>query len=298
MSVLLGVALLAVAVVGRYVLRSWLAPGAYFALYWSLAFLVPMVVLPSDAVPASAVLWVALAVAAVGVGSVLPSRIATREQVTAWVPTGREVATLTRTMIVCSGIGLGAPLVAMWAAGFSISDVFSPATLFTMARVFSVGRYEQTYDPPALSQALLPFLLAAPLLGGVVAASAARPAQRVLSVFPFLPALAMTLSQTQRAVTLNALVLWLSGYLATRVARGFEGLFTRRHVVVGGASTIVFFGLFFLAGWARLPAVPRDVLRDVGVKVVGTAVGPATGFGRRVDSHAVTGASPRWGVYT
>jgi len=298
MSLLLGVALLGSAVVGRHLLRSWLAPGAYFALYWSLAFVVPMVALPSDPVPASAVLWVALAVAAVGIGSALPYRVATKERVTAWVPTGREAATLTRAMIVCSGIGLGAPLVAMWTAGFSISDVFSTDTLFTMARVFSVGRYEQTYEPPGLSQALLPFLLAAPLLGGVVAASAARPAQRLLSIFPFLPALAMTLSQTQRAVTLNALVLWLSGYLATRVARGFEGLFTRRHVVVGGASTIVFFGLFFLAGWARLAAVQRDVLRDVGVKVVGTAVGHATVFGRWFDSHAFSDVSPTWGVYT
>ena len=60
------------AVVGRHLLRSWLAPGAYFALYWSLAFVVPMVALPSDPVPASAVLWAALAVAAAGIGSGLP----------------------------------------------------------------------------------------------------------------------------------------------------------------------------------------------------------------------------------
>ncbi len=104
MSLLLGVALLGLAVVGRYVLRSWLAPGAYFALYWSLAFVVPIVALPSDLVPVGALLWVALAVAAVGIGSVLPYRIATKESVTGWVPTGREVATLTRAMIVCSGI--------------------------------------------------------------------------------------------------------------------------------------------------------------------------------------------------
>jgi len=298
MSGLLAVALLGLAVVGRFVLRSWLAPGPYFALYWSLAFILPMVVLPHDRVPESALLWVALAVAAVGIGSLVPVRAVSPKEDGAWVPTDREVATLTKTMLVCAAIGLGAPLIAMWSAGFSISSIFSPAGLFTMARAFSVGRYEQNYKPPGVSQALLPFLLAGPLLGGVVAASASRPKQRFLSVLPFLPALAMTLSQTQRAVTLNALVLWLSSYFAARVARGFNGLFTRRHIVVGAASAIVFLALFFLAGWARLAAVERDVMRDVGVKVIGTAAGHATVFGRWFDTHAFSDVSPSWGVYT
>ena len=299
MSPVLGVALLGLAVVGRCLLGSWLAPGAFFALYWSVAFVVPMAALPRDRVPASALLWVALAVVAVYSGSAVAYRAGavTRAPVR-WVPTKPETTTLTWAMLLCSGLGFGAPLIATWTVGLSVSDLLSPAALFAVARAFSVGRYQQTYDPPALGQVLLCFLLAAPLFGGLVAATADRRSLRLLSVTSLLPALAVTLTQTQRAVTLAGMVLWVASYLAGKVACGAERLFTRRHLAAGMASGIAFVALSFLAGWARLGTLEREVLQDVAPKVVGAAGGHASIFGRWFETHALGDAAPGWGVYT
>ena len=111
--------------------------------------------------------------------------------------------------------------------------------------------------------------------------------QRWVSVAPFVPALLMTVTQTERAVTIAAAVIWISSYLATRALMGQTGLFTRRHVVVSVIAGSLALVLFFAAAIARVGATNLSVLADVTPKVQGGLFGHATAFSRWFESGSI-----------
>jgi len=52
----------------RVIKRSWLAPGAFFVLYWGVACVGPLVLSPGDKVSAGAVYWIFLSTLTVLLG--------------------------------------------------------------------------------------------------------------------------------------------------------------------------------------------------------------------------------------
>ena len=63
------------ALVARRLEGNWLAPGAFFALYWVVEAVLPIVLLPRDDVSVGVVLWIAVSVTAVLGGSLLGTHL-------------------------------------------------------------------------------------------------------------------------------------------------------------------------------------------------------------------------------
>lgn len=293
--------LVALAGLGRLLLGSWLAPGPFFALYWSVAFAGPLVFAPGEQVAASALLWVFVAAGAVFAGSLfgMGSDIS---RASGWPPgpTGfsRARRPLAVAAAVCALLGLAAPLVPLLTQGYGLKVFTSLEALVGAAVDLSVGRYQETYSPPLLGQAALPFLYAAPAFAGLLTALRPRTAERFVIAGAFIPPLAVTATQTTRAVTVLAVVTWASTYLAARVLLGRPAVFTRAHVaavVLGGAlTTVVYFG----AALARVGATDLGVIQEVAPKMHTGLFGHAAAFSQWFESRATASGPPAWGAYT
>ena len=293
--------LVALAALGRALLGSWLAPGVFFALYWSLAFVVPLVIAPQDPVSAAAVLWVFLAAGAVFVGALFGGGLdfgPVREQPgeAAITPDARRPLAL--AAIGCAVLGLGAPLIPLVSQGYGFTVFTSLKALVSAAIELSVGRYSETYSPPALSQAALPLLSAGPVFAGALAALRPRRVEKLAVVGVFLPPLLLTVTQTQRAVTILAVVNWISAYLAVGVLLGRTSPFTRRHLVVAALGGLFAIVLAFVGAMVRVGASDLNAIADVAPKVLGGALGHATVFSQWFESGGAAAAPPTWGAYT
>src|SRR5213592_885009 len=300
---LAGLPLALLALLGRLWWGSWLAPGALFALYWTAGIFLPLALAPEDRVGAGAVLWVVAAGIAVFVGALLGGgphagqRSALESSQPRYGPLRSEVARYAWLAGWCTLLGLGAGILALVSAGFTLKTVFAIERLVVVAHAFSVARYGFDYRPPLVSQALLMFAYAAPLFGGVLAATRVRRGHLWLALLTLLPALAITVTQTTKASTIAAVVMWLSAYFATRLACGQPEVFTRRHVTGGASALGGMVVLFLVVGLARLGSVnlarlATDVLPGFKVSALGylpafsTWLG-AAGFDLRVPSLGV-----------
>jgi oligosaccharide repeat unit polymerase len=294
------VPLLAAALLGRGFQGSWVAPGPFFALYWSGALLAPLLFAPRDRVAPGVILWVFLAAVAVQIGSALGGGGLARSDEQRVTPGERVGAMrfLLPATAVCTLIALAAPLVALVAAGYGLAVFGSVRALVTAAAELSFGRYTETYVPPLLSQAALPFLYAAPTFGGALAAAAKHRRHFLLSAITFLPPLLMTITQTQRLVTIAAMVLWAGSYLATRVLQGRRGLFTPRHIALGLAAAAATVVMVFAAGLARSGEFDLTGLADLADKIQGAVFGYATGFSQWFESSTFDAGAPGLGRST
>jgi oligosaccharide repeat unit polymerase len=289
------------ALLGRSLFGSWLAPGAFFALYWAAALGAPVLFAPAERVGVTSLLWVFAAAGAVWVGSYLGGGLRVSPEVTEPRETTSHLharRALAFAAAGCAALGMGAPMVPLFAQGYGLQVFTSFRTLVTAAVELSIGRYSETYVPPLLGQAALPFVYAGPAFGGALAALGGRRAQRLVAFVPFVPALLMTVTQTQRAVTVLATVVWISSYLAARVLARRVGLFTRRHVVAGilvGASVLA---MAVAVALVRIGSL--DVIRvsDVTPSIHGGLFGHATVFGQWFDAGGAGAASPTWGAFT
>ena len=293
--------LLILTVLGRALLGSWLAPGVFFALYWVAGLLLPILLSPSDAVGIGPLLWLEGAVVAVFVGA-----LAGGGSRAIPLPAGRgrhagelHVAFFVWATVACTVLGLGAGVLALVSAGYTVGALFSPDNLVAAAHVLSLARYSVLYRPPASSQALLVFAYAGPLFGGVVAAIKCRRSHAWIAAASLLPAVLITGTQTTKGSTFLAIVLWLSAYLATRLAFGRRELFTRRHMSVGVWAIGIVVVLFLASGLARLGST--NLLR-VELEVLPSMKDAAVGY-LPAFSHWFQGAGfdlhePALGAYT
>src|SRR4029079_19623285 len=99
-------------------------------------------------------------------------------------------------------------------------------------------------SPPPWSQALLPFVYLAPVLGGIVFVIRRQWSWKFLALCTLLPAIAVTVLQTPKAAVLLSASLWLSAYFASRLRLGILTVYTRRHLILAGvigALTTAFF---------------------------------------------------------
>lgn len=296
-GVALCIPLVTLAVLARAGEGTWLAPGALFPLYWSVALIAPILFLPHDPVATGLILWITLAALVVFGAAAIAGRGGEAEVV------GRGAGAVARPLavvtVVLACIGAAAPLVALERAGYGLAVFTSVHRLVMAAAALSIGRYTETYVPPLASQAALPFLYAAPAFGGMLAALATRNKHKVIALVPFVPPLLMTASQTERTVTIASAMIWVSAYLASRLYLGKTAMFTRRHVIAGAVAGALAVMVFFAAAIARLGVTDLSYLSDVAIKIQGGFFGHARVLSEWFTSAAFnTPASPTWGQYT
>jgi len=303
LSLIIGLFLAMLAVFGRVQLRSWLAPGAFFALVWSGFTLLALVGAPHYEVSAAAIGWIFASVLAVYAGSLVGAYglvISTRQR-EALPATHFHFPCLHRILILCILLGIGSSFVLMKSSGYSLTGLLSLDTLAKVGHEFSVARYSLTDAPPLVAQLLLVLVYASPLFGGLLFVLRPSRFNRLLVFLSLAPALLVVLVQTTRAAMFIAGILWLASYLSTRVL--LEGraarLFTRGHLlVVAVLIPLLFAGLtlpqlMFRRGVAVLPAL-SDMARVVRVDFLGSL----SAFSSSFQDTWYHDTAPRLGIST
>lgn len=233
-------AIAAVAGAGRIIFRSWLHPGAFFALVWLflVVFSLSAPVFGAERYPvwSGALWWMVLTLACVLTGSFIGALAAHRPHAPATIPTSG------------SQFEFVVPLLAVSALGSVVWPIAVPQLVVW-------GDH-----PPMYLQVFLGLHYLGPILGGLLFAGARETRHKLLALFTVLPGLLFGVLDTGRSKVVIQVCYWFSGYFTMLlfVRRGRPiALFSRGRTLAAIASL----ALFLLIGVVFTPfrSVPRDV---------------------------------------
>jgi oligosaccharide repeat unit polymerase len=280
-ALVLSIALIGLAALMRTLTGTWLQPGSFFFLFWCFAGILPMILAPHEPVGANAVWWLIAAGIAVSIGGYVGNGgFKTVILAQPGQATNLELNIFAIVMSLSIVLGVGSSIAFLKASSIPLSDVFNLEKLV----VVSNRAYFQTYaesgapPPPPISQALLPFVYLAPALGGIFFEMTRRKVGKLIALASFFPAVAVTILQTTKAAVLFAMVLWLSGYFATRLRFGKLAVFTRGHLLTAAVAGIALTVFFFAVSLARLASTDVSLLNVVLLKLISGAFGHMTVF--------------------
>lgn len=285
----------------RAVTGTWLQPGSFFSLFWCFAGILPLVLAPNEPVGINAIVWLIAASIAVSAGGLVGNGgFRTRKIVAAAPATDRELAIFGGILAVSVILGVGSNIAFLRSSSIAISDVFDIQKLVVVSNQAYFQRYAEggAPPPPRLAQALLPFVYLAPAVGGILFELRREKLWKLLALFSFIPAVAVTVLQTTKAAMLFAIVLWLSGYFATRLRNGKLAVFTKGHILTAGVLGGVLLIFFFAVGLARLASTDVSLINIVLLKLVTSAFGHMTVFSQWLGEYTHQAFDPSLGKVT
>ncbi len=285
----------------RLLTGTWLQPGSFFALFWSFAGILPLIFAPNEHVEPNVFVWLLAASAAVSLGTAIGNGgFKTRKATVPSPATDRELAVFSLLLVAAIVLGLGSSLAFLRSNSVAVSELFSLEKLVVASNQAYFAQYLETGapTPSPITQALLPFVYLAPALGGIVFELRREWKWKIIALASYLPAFAVTILQTTKAAVLFAIILWLSGYFATRLRSGKLKVFTTGHLlvalVVGGGL-----GVFFLAvSLARLASTDVSLINVVMLKLVSAAFGHMTVFSQWLTEYLAGPYDPTLGTVT
>ena len=290
------------ATVSRILSGTWLHPSALFPLWWCFAGIVPMIVMPSEPVSTGAIAWVIVASLAVSLGGWVGSGGVKTRRIAVPVESGRlERQLLSTTLVVSLILGIASSVVFAIKSGVSAADLVDIQRYVVVSQQLYAARYVESGiapAPPLASQALLPFVYIAPIVGGLVFVQIRNWQWKVVALLSLLPAIIVTALQTTKAAILFSASFWLASYFAARLRSGQVRVFTRGHitaaVILGGLTTLFFFSVSF----ARLKSTDLALLNLVLVKLATSAFGHMTVFSAWLTQYWNEPFRPTLGSYT
>ncbi len=285
----------------RALTGTWLNPAAFYPLWWCFAGILPLVLAPNEPVGANVMIWLIASSIVVAAGAAVGNwGFKTRTLAVADEPSIVEVKVFTLALVIALSLGLGSSVAFIAASGIPLSDVLQIEKLVVVSNQMYFQRYAETGapEPPAASQALLPFVYFAPALGGVMFVIGRSYKLKLLALASLAPAIAVTVLQTTKAALLFGFVLWFSCYFAARLRMGKVAVFTRAHIAAAalvGGVVVVF---FFAVGLARLASTDVSLLNVVMLKLVTSAFGHMTVFSQWLAEYTMTDFNPSLGKIT
>lgn len=297
----LAIVLIAWAALMRTMSGTWLQPSAFFALWWSGAGILPLVFAPNEPVGPHAMLWLVVASISVSIGALAgnggfrTTRIATSQP-----STNRELYLFAAALGISVIMGLGSNIAFVAGSSIPLSAVLDVEKLVVVSNQLYIQRYAETGapPPPPLSQALLPFVYLAPAVGGILFVLRSEKRWKLLSLVSFVPAIAVTVLQTTKAAVLFAMVLWFSGYFATRLRFGRLAVFTKGHLATAAVILATVTTFFFGVGLARMASTDVSLLNVVMVKLLTSAFGHMTVFSQWLAEYWREPFAPSLGKVT
>lgn len=303
LSLIIAVLLAMLALLGRAQQRSWLAPGAFFALVWSGFLLLALIGAPHYEVSVAAIAWIFASALAVYAGSLVGAHgLAMPVGQHGALPATRfHLPWLRGILILCILLGIGSSFVLLKSGGYSLTTLLSLDMLAQIGSAMSSARYQHLYTPSLLEQFLLVFVYASALFGGVLFVLRPSRFNRLLGLLSLVPALLIVLVQTTRAAMFIAGILWLASYLSAHVL--LEGravrLFTRGHLrAVFLLAPLLFAGLTLPRLMFRRELTVLPVLSEMASSARADFLGPLSAFSRWFADWWYRYAAPGFGIYT
>jgi oligosaccharide repeat unit polymerase len=223
MNLLLNVSLtllLAVLFMGlKRQLGNWLAPGAFFALFWTILVAAALAMAPDVEVWPPALMFIVACVLAFGAGALCGNASTAREKPCAHAKP-IDATSAGRLVIFGGACGMLAAIVLVRESGHG----FTPSDVPAIARAYSIARYSQEFTEPLLFRLLIiPHYFAA-ILGGCLYVFAGTRKQRWITLLPFVPAVMVTLLLTTKASLAMTVLLWIAGFISSLTYSGRLGI--------------------------------------------------------------------------
>ncbi len=254
--------------------KSWLAPGAFFSLMWSLYTFLPLLVTMNYYVWHGAVWWIFLCVAAVYFGSILGLRIKSTTHSREILGKNNDPLTppkvifplLPLFIVISSLLGFGSVIIMFLSSGHNFVDLFSLEPHVVVAEQLSLAQQNERYS---IDRILRVFIYAGGFFGGALFTQTTLGRKRILAFLPFIPAILFAFLLTTRAWVFYTAICWLGSYLSIRLMLyGQMRLFTRKHLLISSVAIPLLF-IFFIAvqmlrkgkiGWGLLPEILHNDL--------------------------------------
>ncbi|MEJ7759196.1 MAG: O-antigen polymerase [Gemmatimonadaceae bacterium] len=300
-ALVLSTGLIGWAILMRLAVGTWLQPAAFFPLWWCFAGIAPLILAPNEPVGPNAIVWLMAASVAVSLGGIAGNGgLRTRMLVRYQPATDRELRMFGAVLVVSIVFGTISNIVYLTGSGIPLTEVLNLERLVVVSNQLYVARYAETGapSPPAISQALLPFVYLAPAVGGTLFILRNERLWKTLCLFSFVPAIIVTILQTTKAAVLFSLSLWLAGYFSARLRFGRLSVFTWPHLLVAAALTSVVTAFFFAIGLARMASTDVALLNIVLVKLVTAAFGHMTVFSQWLAEYTSQPLDPSFGKVT
>jgi oligosaccharide repeat unit polymerase len=284
----------------RALAGTWLQPSAFFALWWCFAGIVPLIFAPEEYVGVNAIVWVMVACIAVSLGALAGNGgFRTRRPRVVVPPTAGEVRILSFVLLISFVLGVASGVESVIEAGVPLSDVFDIQRLVVLTNQMYITQHVEVQETSrGVTQALLPFVYLAPAVGGMLFVIRPTFRWRFLSLASVFPSLLVTVLQTTKAALLFSMILWLSGYFATRLRKGKLAVFTKGHVILGASAFFAGTVLFLGTSLARLGSTDLGLLGTATGKLFGSAFGHMTVLSQWLHEYWISPFSPTLGKWT
>lgn len=195
-----------------------------------------------------------------------------------------------------TALGLASNVAFITGNGASLTDLFSLDGLVEFATAASSERYSNL-APPALSQALLPFVFLAPMVGGLLFGEV-KSRVRLLALFTVVPGLVITVTQTAKAGSLIAGLLFISGYCTSQVRRNRLQMFTWHRCLIVLIAALPFTGFMYFVTFSRGGILDPALFQVASDKLRSALVGHMAVFSDWLTAYPQNTPDPTLGAYT
>ncbi|MGH7842297.1 MAG: O-antigen polymerase [Candidatus Binataceae bacterium] len=285
--------------------RSWQAPGAFFALLWTIFVAACLIVAPEYKIWPG-VIWFFLMSCVVQLGATAGKACVGSSSARSRTR-ALSVRALRWGVSICTVLGIIGVEILLRSVGRGFSTLISPTDLFVTGIVFSYERYAVAgFREPAGFVALLTFIYFGAYLSGALFVVAERARTRAATMLIAVPALLVGLTLTTRGPLLVTAVNWAAAYLTISIWRGREKAFVlldyRRSVAIGAAIVgliLVYVGLQSIRnGDVIREHAKRESQVEWGLANAKSAfVGSLPAFSHWFEDKWDVGTPQTWGAY-
>jgi oligosaccharide repeat unit polymerase len=174
--------------------------------------------------------------------------------------------------------------------------LFSLQGLLAFATMATSERYAME-APPRLSQALLPFVFLGPMLGGILFGES-RSRSRFQALWGLLPGMLIAVTQTAKAGTIFAGLLFVAGYCTAQVRWHRYHLLSWRRVGLALAVVLAFTAFMYFVTLSRGGQLDPALLEVANLKLRSALVGHMAVFSDWLQGYPQNTPDPSWGKYT
>jgi oligosaccharide repeat unit polymerase len=249
----IGIILLIMTSISRYILKNWAEPAHIMLLYWS-TFIISSLIVFKDSFRWNyfGLLWIIFACLFFWIGhefgkslnykmlrlNTTPKPIIIDKKLSSssWV-----------FLIICTITGLLRTVTEVSINGLSFKMFFNIDSLINMNTFMAYNRYYGDISYGWAMQVMLIFTYAAPFCGGYAIIHSEEKSKRLLSYLTFTPVIANLLLTNAKSGIIACSVLWISGYLVAYIEkyRKAPSINYKRTVKLGSVGLFIIMLLYF-----------------------------------------------------
>ena len=249
-------AIIITAITSRIITKSWLTPGAFFSLLWSLFMFAPLIFAPDYSINSLGLWFIAIATMACSAGSFFafsPVKNLNQKRLYNKNPIPRIWLFSLMGLLCVSVMGL---LLLILHAFSNYASTFETNILLAIPNLISIERYSGYLEYPDVITYSLYCIYPATLLGGFIFSLKQSTIKvKLLSILPLCLAILLGLIEGARTSILLGLVLFFSAVIASSVRIENNNLTNSRKFWKVLLGSIILFSsftvLFILVQWLR-----------------------------------------------